>query len=110
LDKFLTPAKDGRDRPVSRPGRFTPGERAPGTQWIGVWARLKTGLDAADDNLLSLSGNETRFLGHPARSLVTTLRYHDDVQLLFVGRAVRVRSGWDAAKLQGGCDVILDNE
>jgi hypothetical protein len=71
--------------------------------------KLKAGLDAADDNLLSLPGNETRFLGHPARSLVTTLRYHDDAQLLFVGRAVRVRSGWDAAKLQGGCDVILEN-
>lgn len=96
--------------PVSRPGRFIPGERAPGTHWIGVWARLKAGLDVEDDNLFSLPRNETRFLGHPARSLVTTLRYHDDTQLLFVGRALRVRNGWDAAKLQDGCDVILDDE
>jgi hypothetical protein len=57
LDTYLTPAKDGRDRPVSRFGRFTSGEKAPGTQWIRVWARLKAGRDAADDNLLSLSGN-----------------------------------------------------
>jgi len=46
LDKFLTPAKDGRDRPVSHSGRFTPGEKAPGTHRIGVWARLKAGRDA----------------------------------------------------------------
>ena len=110
MDKFLTPAKDGRDRLVSSPCRFTPGERAPGCHWIGVWVRLKAGLDAADDNLLSLPGKETRFLGHPARSLVTRLRYHDNAQLLFVGRAVRVQSGWDATKLQGVYDVILDNE
>ena len=77
-----------------------------------MWATLKARLDAPDDNLLSLPGNETRILGHPARSLVTTLRHHDDAQLLFVGRAVRLRSSWDAARLsvQGGCDVILDNE
>jgi len=73
LGKFLTPAKDGRDMPVSRSGRFTPGEKAPGTHWIRVWARLKAGREAADDNLLSLPGNETRFLGHPTRSLVTEI-------------------------------------
>lgn len=59
LDKFLTPTKDRRDRSVSRPGRFTLGERTPGTHWIGMWARLKAGLDVADDNLLSLPGKET---------------------------------------------------
>jgi hypothetical protein len=28
---FLTSALDGRNLSASRPGRFTPGERAPGT-------------------------------------------------------------------------------
>jgi hypothetical protein len=27
-----------------RPGRFTPRERAPGTQWIEVWVYPRTGL------------------------------------------------------------------
>jgi hypothetical protein len=29
----------------SRPGRFTPGERAPGIHWIGGWGDPKTNLD-----------------------------------------------------------------
>jgi hypothetical protein len=33
----LTSALDGGDWSASRPGRFTPRERAPGTQWIGSW-------------------------------------------------------------------------
>jgi hypothetical protein len=35
---FLTSALDGGQWLVSRPGRFTPGERASCTQWIGDWA------------------------------------------------------------------------
>jgi hypothetical protein len=34
---FLTSALDGSEWLPSRPGRFTPRERAPGTHWIGVW-------------------------------------------------------------------------
>jgi hypothetical protein len=30
---------------ASRPGYFIPGERAPGTNWIGGWVGLRTGLD-----------------------------------------------------------------
>jgi hypothetical protein len=30
---------------MSRPGRFTSGERAPGTHWIGGWVDLGAGLD-----------------------------------------------------------------
>jgi hypothetical protein len=26
-------------------GRFTPGERAPGTHWIGGWVDIRAGLD-----------------------------------------------------------------
>jgi hypothetical protein len=29
----------------SRPGRFTPGEGAPGTHWIGGWEGPRAGLD-----------------------------------------------------------------
>jgi hypothetical protein len=27
------------------PGRFIPGERSPGTHWIGGWIGLRAGLD-----------------------------------------------------------------
>jgi hypothetical protein len=42
---FLTSALVGGESSASRPGRFTPGERAPGTQWIGGWVGPRTGLD-----------------------------------------------------------------
>jgi hypothetical protein len=34
---FLTSAIVGGEWSASNPGRFTPGERAPGTHWIGGW-------------------------------------------------------------------------
>jgi hypothetical protein len=34
---FLISALDGIEWSVSRLSRFTPGERAPGTHWIGDW-------------------------------------------------------------------------
>jgi hypothetical protein len=30
---------------ASRPGRFIPGERAPGTHWVGGWVGSRGGLD-----------------------------------------------------------------
>jgi hypothetical protein len=42
----LTSALDGRDWPASRPCRFTPRERAPGTPWIGGWLGPRAVLDA----------------------------------------------------------------
>jgi hypothetical protein len=33
----LTLALDGSEWSASRPGRFTPRERAPGNHWIGGW-------------------------------------------------------------------------
>jgi hypothetical protein len=42
----LTSALDGGEWSASRPGRFTPRERAAGTHWIGGWVGPRTGLDA----------------------------------------------------------------
>jgi hypothetical protein len=42
----LTPALDGGEWSASRPGRFTPRERAFDTQWIGDWVGLRAVLDA----------------------------------------------------------------
>jgi hypothetical protein len=46
LPALLTSALGGGEWSASRPGRFTPRERAPGTYWIGGWVGPRTGLDA----------------------------------------------------------------
>jgi hypothetical protein len=42
----LTSALDGGEWSASRPGRFTPRERSPGTDWIGSWVGPRAVLDA----------------------------------------------------------------
>jgi hypothetical protein len=42
----MTSALDGGEWSASRPGRFTPGERARGTHWIGDWVCSRAVLDA----------------------------------------------------------------
>jgi hypothetical protein len=34
---------------ASLPGRFTPGEIAPGTHWIGGWVGPRIGLDGVEN-------------------------------------------------------------
>jgi hypothetical protein len=62
---------------VTGPGRFTPGERAPRTHWIGGWVNPRAGLDDVEKRkFLTLPGLELRPLGRPARSqLLYLLRY-----------------------------------
>jgi hypothetical protein len=42
----LTSELDGGEWSASRPVRFTPRERAPGTHWIGGWMGPRAELDA----------------------------------------------------------------
>jgi hypothetical protein len=42
---FLTSALDGDQWSASLPDPFIPGERAPGTHWIGAWVGPRAGLD-----------------------------------------------------------------
>jgi len=42
---FLNSAQED-EWSISRPGRFTPRERAPCTRWIGGWVDPRAGLDA----------------------------------------------------------------
>jgi hypothetical protein len=42
---FLTSALVGGEWSASSPGRFTPGERAPGAHWIGGFVGPRAGLD-----------------------------------------------------------------
>jgi hypothetical protein len=43
---FLTSALDGGEWSDSRPGSFTPRERASDTHWIGGWVGFRGLLDA----------------------------------------------------------------
>jgi hypothetical protein len=58
---FLTSAVTAGDWSASRPCRFTPGERAPGTHWIGGWVDTRAGLDDVEKRkFLILPGLEFR--------------------------------------------------
>jgi hypothetical protein len=66
---FLTSALAGSEWSFSRPGRFIPGERAPGIHWIGGWVETRAGLDEVEKRkFLTLPGFELRTLCRPARS------------------------------------------
>jgi hypothetical protein len=66
---FLTPALVEYDWSASRPGRFTPDERAPDTHWIGGWVEPRTGLDDMERRKnFALIGTRTLPFGYLARS------------------------------------------
>jgi hypothetical protein len=65
---LLNSALVGGEWSASRPGRFTPGERTPGTHWIGGWVDITASLDELKRKLLTLPGLELKPLGRPARS------------------------------------------
>jgi hypothetical protein len=59
----------GGEWSASRPCRFSPGERAPGTHFIGGWVDLRAGLeDMEKRKFLTLPELGTPTLGRPARS------------------------------------------
>jgi hypothetical protein len=66
---FLTSVLARGECLPSRPSRFTLGERASGTRWIGGWVDPRVGLDDVEKRkFLALPGLEFRPLGRPARS------------------------------------------
>jgi hypothetical protein len=66
---FLTLAIVGGEWTDSRPGRFTPGEKARGAHRIGGWVGPRVGLDDVEERkFLTLPELELRPLGRPARS------------------------------------------
>jgi hypothetical protein len=63
---FLTSGLVGGEWLISRPDRFTPGERAPVTHWIGGWVDLVAGLDDLEKRkFLTLPRLELRPLDRP---------------------------------------------
>jgi hypothetical protein len=72
---------------ISRPGRFTPEERAPGTHWIGGRVDLRAGLhDLEKRKFLTPPGLELRPLGRqPVASRYTD--YAIPAPSVFMGNA-----------------------
>jgi hypothetical protein len=58
LHAFLNSALDG-DEWTSRPGLFTPRERAPGTHWIGGWVGPRAVLDTVVKRKIPTSRRES---------------------------------------------------
>jgi hypothetical protein len=69
-----TSALDGGEWSASRPARFTPSERAPGTHWIEGWVGPRAVLDAVVKRKIPSPSarNLTLEPDRPARSLVAT--------------------------------------
>jgi hypothetical protein len=58
---FLTSALVRDEWSPSRPGRFTPGERAPGYHWIGGWVGPRAGLnDLEERQILPLRDSNSK--------------------------------------------------
>jgi hypothetical protein len=70
----LTSALDGGEWSTSRPGRFTPRERAPGTRWIGGWVGPRAVLEAVVKRKIPSPRRESK----PRTPIVqpVTQRYH----------------------------------
>jgi hypothetical protein len=66
---YLTWALDRSEWSASRPGRFTPGERASGANWVGGWVDPRASLDDVEKRkFLIIPGFELRPIGRAARS------------------------------------------
>jgi hypothetical protein len=73
--RSLTSALAGEEWSALRLGRFTSGERATVTHWIGGWVDPRAGLDDMEKRqFLTLLGLELRPFGRPS---MLTGRYTD---------------------------------
>jgi hypothetical protein len=65
----VTSALAGGEWSASHPCCFIPGEKAPGTDWIGGWVGPRAGLDDVEKSkFLTLPGLKLRPLSRPAYS------------------------------------------
>jgi hypothetical protein len=72
IHAFLTSVLVGGEPAASLPGHLTPGERAPGTNWIGGWVGSRTGLDDIEKREnVPLASNSDPLLVQPVDSRYT---------------------------------------
>jgi hypothetical protein len=86
---FLTLALVGGEWTASRHGRFTPGEREPGTHCIGGWVGPRTGLDDVEKRkFLILPGLELGSLSHHNRytdcAITAPLIFHIHFHITYI--------------------------
>jgi hypothetical protein len=86
---------------ASQPGRFTPTERAPGTNWIGGWMGHRAGLDTVlKRNTPSPSRDSNPRSSSPQRCAIP-LSYHGSLSIIrlyfkFNIIFVQLEPGWEA--------------
>jgi hypothetical protein len=88
LNAFLTSALDGGEWSASRPGRFIPRERAPGTRWIGGWMGPRVGLDAVVKRKIPTPCRDSN-PHHPAHSRIKLYFFYVSI----LGILDRIRKG-----------------
>jgi hypothetical protein len=77
LHTYLTSVLDGGEWSASRPGRFTPRERAPGLHWIGGLVGPRAGLETVSKREIpNPSGNRTQIIRSPKTKLNVDLTEH----------------------------------
>jgi hypothetical protein len=77
---FLTSELYGGEWSASSPDRFTPGDRALGTHWIGGWVDPRAGLDTEDRIKMSLYPQSNSL--HPVSYNKIRLCVHNISQIL----------------------------
>jgi len=92
------------------PGRFTPGERAPGTHWIGRWVGPESVWTLWQrEKFSSPAQNRTavaqRYTDWATHSIRTCIKYRPNIPLCFVRRMFIVdskgtRFGWPQVALR----------
>jgi hypothetical protein len=95
---FLISALEGGEWSASRPGRFTLGERVPGTHWIGGWVSPRAGIDAV----------AKREFSNPCREVLFSWQgvIHSAYQCIFM-RERRIRFGGVRGTLLGNVQETL---
>jgi hypothetical protein len=107
----LTSVLDGGEWSASRPGRFTPRERAPGTHWIGFWVGPRAVLDAVVKRKIPSPRRESN-LRIPVVQPIAQ-RYTDwakDVFFFYLHHRVQTGSGVHPSLLSSGCRGLLPHE
>jgi hypothetical protein len=79
----LTSALDVGEWSVSRPGRFPPKEKVPGTHWIGGWVGPRAILDAVMKRKIPRTHRES----NPRTSIAQSWLFSDCIPLRWIGSA-----------------------
>jgi hypothetical protein len=104
---FLTSALAEGEWSASRPGRFNPGERVPGSHWVGGLVDPRAGLDDKKKRkFLTVYGFELRPLGRPVALLTTLSRFTLQSEMFYL--RYRFSNRFQNNYEDGGSRTVLD--